>query len=67
MVRGDLHEAKKVLKTLENEERLRSKSTDILSKSSQENSGTEAVVKELEEKIEVLHQVCILLAVLHVP
>ena len=64
MVRGDLHEAKKVLKTLENEERLRSKSTDILSKSSQENSGTEAVVKELEEKIEVLHQVCILLAVL---
>ena len=67
MVRGDLHEAKKVLKTLENEERLRSKSTDILSKSSQENSGTEAIVKELEEKIEVLHQVCILLAVLHVP
>ena len=64
MVRGDLHEAKKVLKTLENEERLRSKSTDILSKSSQENSGTEAVMKELEEKIEVLHQVCILLAVL---
>ena len=63
MVRGDLHEAKKVLNNLENEERLRSKSTEILSKSSQESSETEAVVKELEEKIEVLHQVCILLAV----